>query len=116
MEQSKALNPLGPANVFPLYYLFLLAQGKKENILSHKPCKIGNPCAKICLEMHAGMTLLEPVEHWIQTGEEFSFRYDGIHFSKASGIVPTLLQLPSGQVLLYNLFKDDDWNSYRRLL
>ena len=53
MEECKALRPLGPAHVFPLYCLFLLAQGKNENILNHKPCEIGNLCAKLCLEMHA---------------------------------------------------------------
>lgn len=58
VEECKALSPLGPAQAFPLYYLFLLAQGRKENILSHKPCEIGKPCAKLCLEMHAQMTFI----------------------------------------------------------
>lgn len=56
--------------------------------------------------------LLEPVEHWIPMGTEFIFTYNGNHFSKSSRISPTLFQLSSGQFLLYNLFKDEDWNSY----
>lgn len=116
MEECKALSPLGPAHVFPLYYLFLLAQGKKKIFQVINLAKLETHVPNSALKCMLDRLLLEPVEDWIQTGVEFSFRYDGSHFSKASGIAPTLPQLSSGQVLLCNLFKDEDWNSYQSLI